>query len=121
MKKLLTIFAGVGLFIPAFASQALAKAADWKIALPTTSFALGGASLGSVISSVIEWLLILSAVLAVFWAIMGGYQYITAGGDAEKASGGRTTLLNAVIGLIIIFAAYAVVKFVLKFVLEATP
>ena len=49
--------------------------------------------------SIFLWI---AAVLAVIYLIYGGVLYITAGGDAEKATKGRTALINAIIGIIII-------------------
>jgi len=46
-------------------------------------------------------------VIAVIVMIFGGLQYITAGGDAEKAERGKKTLIGAIIGLVIAITAYA--------------
>lgn len=37
--------------------------------------------------------------------IIGGIQYMTAGGDAEKANKARKLITNAIIGIVIVFAA----------------
>ncbi|PIT97411.1 hypothetical protein COT77_01500 [Candidatus Berkelbacteria bacterium CG10_big_fil_rev_8_21_14_0_10_41_12] len=52
--------------------------------------------------------LIIAGVIAVIYLIYGGIMYITAGGDAEKAGKGRVAITNAIIGIIIIAASYAI-------------
>ena len=48
------------------------------------------------------------AIVAIGIIIYGGIQYVTAGGDSEKAEKGKKTLIGAIIGLIIILASYAI-------------
>lgn len=64
------------------------------------------------IKKVLGWLLLIAGALAVIYLIYGGILYITAGGDAEKATKGRTALINAIIGIIIIALAFAIVTWV---------
>ena len=73
---------------------------------------LGSGSLGQIINRVVGWVLILAGVIAVIYLIYGGLLYITAAGDAEKATKGRTALINAIIGIIIIALAYLIVVWV---------
>ncbi|MDD3711808.1 MAG: pilin [Patescibacteria group bacterium] len=70
--------------------------------------------LAATIQSVINIMLVIAGVVAVIYLIIGGYQYVTAGGNAEQAAAARTTILNALIGLIVIFSAFAIVNFVLS-------
>lgn len=69
-------------------------------------------SLFDIIAVGINAVLLLVGAIAVIYFIYGGLLYITAGGDAEKASKGRTVLLNAIIGIIIILAALVITQFV---------
>jgi hypothetical protein len=61
------------------------------------------------ILTLITWL---AGVLAVVYLIYSGILYITAGGDAEKATKGRTGVINAVIGIIIILLALLIISWV---------
>ena len=61
------------------------------------------------VAKVIGTLLIVAGIIAFFYLLYGGIQYMTAGGDAEKATAARTTILNAVIGIIIIVISYSIV------------
>lgn len=61
---------------------------------------------------IINVILLLAGILAVVYLIYSGILYITAGGDTGKAEKGRTGIVNAVIGLVIVSAAYLLVRFV---------
>ena len=50
--------------------------------------------------------------VAVAFALYGGFQILTAGWDEEKVKGGKTTLINAVIGLVVIFLASQIVSWI---------
>lgn len=83
-----------------------------------TSFPTGPAqtsNLSALIKTVINWALYFSAVLAVIYIIVGGYIYITAAGDKDKAKDGRTALTNAIIGLVMIIFAYVIVQVIYTF------
>ena len=59
-----------------------------------------------------NWGLIVAGAAAVVYIIYGGIQYITAAGDQEKASGARTTITNAMIGIIIIALSLVLIGWV---------
>ncbi len=61
---------------------------------------------------IVNFLLLLAGIIAVVYLVYGGLLYITAGGDAEKATKGRTALINAVIGIVIILLALVIVTWV---------
>jgi len=52
----------------------------------------------------------MAGVVALLMFVIGGFQWMTAGGNAEKVKKGRDTLLWAVIGLILIFSSYAILR-----------
>jgi hypothetical protein len=53
-------------------------------------------------------------VVAVVMIIVGGLRYVTSGGDSSKVSSAKSTLIYAIIGLIIVALAQIVVHFVLN-------
>jgi len=71
-----------------------------------------GNSPQKVIGNAIQFLLLIAGALAVVYLIYGGVLYITAGGDAEKATKGRTAIINSIIGIVIIALAYVIVTWV---------
>ncbi|MFA6493386.1 MAG: pilin [Patescibacteria group bacterium] len=72
----------------------------------------GNRGLKDIIASVVTTVLWFAGMLAVVYLIYGGILYITAGGDAEKATKGRTALVNAIIGIVIILLALVIVSYV---------
>lgn len=68
-----------------------------------------GSSAEDVAITVIQYVLAIAGLVAVVYLIIGGFNYITAGGNEENTKKATKTLLNAIIGLVVIFAAYAIV------------
>ncbi len=62
----------------------------------------------------INTLLRLVGVVAILFLIIGGYQYITSGANAEMAEQGKKTLLNSVIGLVVVILSYTIITVIYK-------
>ncbi|HLD27243.1 MAG TPA: pilin [Patescibacteria group bacterium] len=56
----------------------------------------------------------IAGVVALLMFIIGGFQWMTAGGNAEKVKQGRDTLLWAIMGLVVIFSSYAILRAVFE-------
>ena len=67
------------------------------------------ALIGRIINAVLG--IVGSIALAMF--IYGGFTWMTAAGGAEKVQKGKDILIWAAIGLVVIFASYALVNFVI--------
>lgn len=52
--------------------------------------------------------------ISVIMLIWGGLRYILSGGDSKKITDAKNTVLYAIIGLVIAFLAYAIIRFVLN-------
>lgn len=76
-------------------------------------------SLSQLLPEIIQLLLGIAGGVAVVFVIIGGYQYITSGGNEESAEKGRKTLTNAIIGIIIIVLSYAIITVIANLV--STP
>jgi TRAP-type C4-dicarboxylate transport system permease small subunit len=72
----------------------------------------GQTLLKDVLQSFINTVLSVTFVVAVLFLIIGGYQYITSTGNPEAIQKAKNTILNSVIGLIVIILSYAIVRFV---------
>lgn len=66
---------------------------------------------------IINWALYFSAIIAVIFIIIGGFMYVTSAGDQAKAGKGRATLVNALIGLVIIVLSFLIVQVVYNFLI----
>jgi hypothetical protein len=59
--------------------------------------------------NVFSWIVGVAAVLAI---IYGGFKYITSGGDQNSISAAKTTILYAIVGLIVVVFAQIIVRFI---------
>lgn len=55
--------------------------------------------------------LLVVGVLAVFYLIYSGFLYITSGGNPDNVKKARAGIINSIIGIVIILAAFVIVKF----------
>lgn len=65
--------------------------------------------IGDIISGAIGAAFILAGVLVFAYLVWGGIQWITAGGDKANVEAARTRISNALVGLAIVAASYAIV------------
>ena len=70
-------------------------------------------NLGSMVSNIITILFILAALIALFFLIWGGIKWILSGGDKGKVESARSTIIAALIGLVITFLAFFLLTFIL--------
>ena len=76
----------------------------------------GSSSITDLIATVIQTLLFVAGAIAVLFIIVGGYWYITSTGNEEQAEKGRSTLINAIIGVVMILMAYVIVTVIANLV-----
>lgn len=75
----------------------------------------GATAIGLLLGNVVGLVLILAACLAFAFLLTGGVQWITSGGDKAALESARNKITHAIIGLIIVAAAYAVFSLVGQF------
>lgn len=74
----------------------------------------------NILTRIVNWILALAAALALIYLIYGGIVYITAAGNEEKTKAGKSALLSAIIGLVIIFLSYLIIDWVGKILRTGT-
>jgi hypothetical protein len=74
----------------------------------------------NMIGNIINVILGFLGVILLVYILYAGFLWMTAGGDKSKVETATTMIKNAVIGLVIIVAAYAISTFVLSKLVEAT-
>lgn len=72
------------------------------------------ATIGSIMATVIQAFLGLLGIIFVVLIVYAGYTWMTAAGEEQKIEKAKDTIQRAIIGLIIIAAAYAITYFVFK-------
>lgn len=80
-----------------------------------------GATFANFFSRIIIWVLYLGGAIAVIYLVYGGILYITAGGDPEAATKGKTAVVNAIIGIVIIALALVLAAWVSNAIGTNTP
>jgi len=109
MKKIATGLLTISLlFLPAIAAA--------QIGEPTigTTFGMGTADLEDTVIQIVQWVLGFLGLVAVIMILIGGFQWMTAGGNEEKVASAKKIISAAVIGLIIVLLAWAIVIFVIS-------
>lgn len=125
MKKRILLFIASLSLIFAFSTPALVSAQTAKesacagIGLTTGGGngcdpAPGSPTINGVIETALNILSFVVGVAAVIMIIIGGFKFITAGGDSSKVSNAKDTILYSVIGLVVAALAQVIVKFVLN-------
>lgn len=66
-----------------------------------------------VLAKIINIVSVIAGAAAVIIIIIGGLRYVTSNGDSAKISSAKNTVINALIGIIIIILAKAIIDFVL--------
>jgi len=73
-----------------------------------------GKKISKVISTIVSLLSVVVGVAAVIMIIVSGFKYITSGGDSNKVASAKTSLIYAIVGLVIVALAQFIVHFVLN-------
>ncbi|KKQ24913.1 MAG: seg [Microgenomates group bacterium GW2011_GWC1_37_12b] len=93
----------------------LAQAANISLNATGAWANLGAITIPGLISALVVIALVVAALIFFFMLIFGGIKYITSGGDKGKAESARGMITAALIGLVIVFAAWAIVQLVQTF------
>ncbi len=110
MKKILSASLALGIFLLPLSAGATALInEDFG-----STFGLGTAGLQSTVIKIIQWALGLLGLVAVIMILIGGFQWMTAGGNEEKVASAKKIISAAVIGLIVVLLAWAIVIFVVQ-------
>lgn len=115
MKKLLNRLSGALALLSLVVSSAHAQGGQPILNIPQPG-TVSVTSIGSVIAGVIGILIIVAAILAFLFLILGGLQWITSGGDKAGMEAARNKITAAIVGLIIVAAAWAVMFLVGQFI-----
>lgn len=76
---------------------------------------LNNISFPVIIGSLVKLLLIIAAVIFFFMLVIGGIKWIASGGDKAQTEGARNQITAALVGLVIVFAAWAIIGLIKAF------
>lgn len=81
---------------------------------------LGEADLVDTIAQIIRVALGFLGVIAVIIILLGGFKWMTAGGNDDKVKDAKKLIFSGIIGLVIIISAFAIASFVISSIISAT-
>ncbi len=113
-------FAGAALLSPMQAHAQQLEADDLLSDEFGDSAGLGQADIQTTIGQLIRVLLGFLGVVAVVIILLGGFKWMTAGGNDEKVAEAKRLIIAGIIGLAIILSAYAIASFVISSLVSAT-
>lgn len=87
---------------------------------PDLSIPLGSKSPEEIVIGIIQWVLGFLALVAVVLILIGGFMWMTAAGNEDKISKAKKLLVAAVIGLLIILAAWGITIYALSVLENST-
>ena len=70
--------------------------------------------LAQFVVDIINWLIGFAAVLSVVMIISSGFQYIFSFGDTKRIGKATSSLIFALVGLVLVFLAPTIIQFVLN-------
>lgn len=71
--------------------------------------------LGTLLGNIVTLIFIVGALVFFFMLVIGGIQWMLSGGDKAATESARGRITAALIGLVIIFAAWAIMKLIETF------
>ena len=71
-------------------------------------------SIAKLAQKIVTTFSVVVGIVAVIMIIVGGFRYITSGGDSGKVGNAKNSLIYAIVGLIIVALAQLIVHFVLN-------
>lgn len=69
----------------------------------------------SVIATIINWIFVGVTIIALLYLIWGGFKWIISAGDKAKVEDAQRHIVNALIGLVLVFLSYIILNIVLAF------
>lgn len=101
-----------GLFFPN-----IVLAADKIDLAPTEGLAgqLTGLTVGGIVSALIRLALVIAALVFFFILVFGGIRWIVSGGDKAQTETSRSQITAALVGLVIVFSAWAILQLIRVF------
>lgn len=81
---------------------------------------LSAGDLPTTVASLIRVILGVLGIVAVVIILIGGFKWMTSGGNDDKVKSARKVMTSGIIGLVIVLSAFAIAQFVLSSVITAT-
>lgn len=124
LKGKLSKLAYLGMGSASLAVARVAGATNTVDDLDTTGIGdtvyLGNQDPVQIATATINWVLGILVLIAVVMILIGGFRWMTAGGNEEKVEGAKKLLIAALIGLVIILASWGLATYAINNLLDFT-
>lgn len=112
MKKITAAITSISFYAVSIGKVFAADPIDVNIPTPSN---LKVNNLGRLLSGAIGAVLVLASLATFLYLILGGFQWITSGGDKAAVESAQKRIQAAILGLFIVFAAWAIMLIVEQF------
>lgn len=106
--------------VPVLAQQVPLDPTDPLYLKPAQATGLGQKDIRVTVAEIIRVAMGLLGIVAVVIILIGGFTWMTAGGNEEKVGEAKKWIFAGIIGLAIILSAYALATFVINSLITAT-
>ena len=106
--------------LPVFGFDFQAQALDVGLNEVNNSIDLGNKDPRTITAEIINVAMLFLGIIAVVIILMGGFKWMTAGGNEDKVAEARKLMGSGVIGLVIVLAAWGIASFILERLVTAT-
>lgn len=117
LKKISAIFAAIAVcsvLVTAVAPErSYAYGDNAKAEICNTVQCSGGGSIDKILKAVVQIISVLAGVITVIMIVISGIKFATSGGDSSKVASARSSLMYALVGLVVTVLAQVIVRFVL--------
>ena len=76
---------------------------------------IGQVTFPVIVSALIRLSVVIAAIVFFFILVIGGIRWIASGGDKAQTESARSQITSALVGLVIVFAAWAIVALINAF------
>ncbi len=99
----------------AYMQNLLAQTIELQPPKDSQWYNLGRLTIPAIISAAIKLIMVVAAIVFFFILVVGGIKWIASGGDKAKTETARNQITSALVGLVIVFAAWAIVALIKVF------
>ncbi len=93
----------------------LSVIAETAVALNQPTYNLPATEFGVLVNKVADLIFTVIVIISVVVLVYGGFLFLTAGGNAERATEGKQVITYAIIGFVIAVFAKAIQMFLIKY------
>lgn len=119
MKKLWFLFVLLLVLVP-FKSLIAVGKIDVGLNVVNSAIQLGSQDPRVMISKIINTAMLFLGIMGVIMVLIGGFKWMTAGGNDDQVKSAKKVLGQAAVGLMIVLASWGFTQFILEKLVQAT-